>query len=95
MRRKLRLKEITSCHRQVSLYKLLIFHNTQSSKTFVSKENKFSPGHISYHSGSVDVPLDAAPGGKVFSPGNNKRVNNSLWYSSGTQKEKKKSKSGT
>lgn len=61
----------------------------QSSKTFVSKGNKTSHSCISYHPWGVDLPLEATQDRKDFSLGSNKRVINSLWYSSGTQKEKK------
>lgn len=67
----------------------LLFMTQQSSQTFVSKGNKTSHSCVSCYPWSVDLPLEAAQGGNGFSPGSNKRVMNSLWYSSGTQKEKK------
>lgn len=89
MWRKLELKKSQVFIDMLAYTSFLFFITQQSSETFVSKENKSSHGHIRYHSGSADLPLDATLGGKGSSPGSNKRVINSLWYSSGTQKEKK------
>lgn len=87
--RKLGLKESQVFIDMLAYTSPLLFMTEQSSQTFVFKGNKTSHSCVSRYPRSVDLPLEATQGGNGFSPGSNKRVTNSLWYSSGTQKEKK------
>lgn len=90
MRRKLGLKKSQAFIDTLASTSSLFFRTKQWSETFVSEESKSSHGRIGYHSRSIDLPIQCPMGAKGFSPGSNKRVINSLCYSSGTQKERKK-----